>query len=54
MCRVLGAPVLLSADFAESFDGKLNPVGEHQLRGIDAKQALFTLPPEDAIETAAE
>lgn len=53
-CKVLGAPVLLSAAFAASFPGKLLSFGEHLLRGIDAKQELFTLPPEDAVQTAAE
>ena len=54
ICKVLDAPLLLSSAFAESFAGNLRSVGKHQLRGIDAKQELFTLPPEGALETAAE
>ena len=50
MCKELGVPVLLSAPFADSFNGKLLSFGEHQLRGIEAKQELFTLPPENAFE----
>jgi adenylate cyclase len=54
MCKDLGMPVLLSATFADSFAGKLISFGQHQLRGIGAKQELFTLPPNNAFETAAE
>lgn len=54
MCKDLGVSVLLSESFAESFAGKLLSFGKHQLRGVEAKQELFTLPPEKAFETAAE
>ena len=54
ICKALGAPVLLSSTFAKSFTGKLISCGEHQLRDVEEKQELFTLPPEKAIETAAE
>ncbi|MGI9492384.1 MAG: adenylate/guanylate cyclase domain-containing protein, partial [Geminicoccaceae bacterium] len=54
MCKDLGVPILLSAAFADSFAGKLHSFGEHQLRGVEAKQELFTLPPDNAVETAAE
>ena len=54
MCKVLGVPVLLSEAFANSFPGKLVSFGEHCLRDVQEKQELFTLPPEDAFESAAE
>ncbi|MGI9435557.1 MAG: DUF427 domain-containing protein [Geminicoccaceae bacterium] len=54
MCKSLGEPVLLSADFAESFAGKLRSLGRHRLRGVEAEQELFALPADDALDTAAE
>ncbi|MEZ5931707.1 MAG: DUF427 domain-containing protein [Alphaproteobacteria bacterium] len=54
MCKALQAPILLSAAFANSFAGDLPSFGEHQLRGIEARQELFTLPPDSSIVTAAE
>ncbi len=48
LCKTLGKQVLLSTVFAESFEGELVSIGEHELRGIEAKQELFTLPPGDA------
>jgi len=54
LCKVLGLPVLLSSAFADSFPGKLPSRGEHQLRGIEGKQELYSLPPEPLIESAAD
>ncbi|MGI9487524.1 MAG: DUF427 domain-containing protein [Geminicoccaceae bacterium] len=54
MCKALDVPILLSAAFADSFCGKVLSFGEHELRGIEAKQELFTLLPDNAAETAAE
>ena len=54
MCKEFGVPVLVSESFAKSFAGELVSFGEHQLRGIEVKQELFTLAPEKACQTAAE
>lgn len=54
MCKTLGEQVLLSASFAESFSGRLHSLGKHRLRGVAAEQELFTLPTDEALETAAE
>ncbi|MDH3234106.1 MAG: DUF427 domain-containing protein [Alphaproteobacteria bacterium] len=48
LCKTLDTPVLISEAFAKSIDGKLEPLGLHSLRGVSAKQAIFTLPPIDA------
>ena len=50
LCKTLDTPVLISEAFAKSIDGQLEPLGQHSLRGVGAKQAIFTLP---AAETAA-
>jgi class 3 adenylate cyclase/uncharacterized protein (DUF427 family) len=54
LCKVLEASVLISSAFARSVAADLPSFGEHELRGIEARQELFTLPPEDSIENAAE
>jgi len=41
-CKVLGKPLLISAEFAGKFPGQLQSVGHHQLDGIDEEQELFT------------
>lgn len=51
LCDTIGRRLLVSSTFAEAATqctGRLVSVGEHQLRGIDGKQELFTL---DAVET---
>jgi len=45
LCKTLDTPVLISEAFAKSIDGQLEPLGLHSLRGVRAKQAIFTLPP---------
>jgi len=45
LCKELGEPVLVSADFARSIPGALVSLGRHALRGVRAEQELFTLPP---------
>jgi class 3 adenylate cyclase/uncharacterized protein (DUF427 family) len=45
MCKELGQPVLVSAEFARSLPGALVSLGRHALRGIRAEQEIFTLPP---------
>ncbi|MBA8878973.1 adenylate/guanylate cyclase domain-containing protein [Phyllobacterium myrsinacearum] len=44
LCRPLGHMVLLSGTFAAETTQPLIPLGEHQLRGISAPCAVFTLP----------
>ena len=43
LCKTLGEPVLVSAAFAESVTGRLESLGRHTLRGVRAKQEIFTL-----------
>ena len=44
MCKTLGQTILFSAEFARHFPNKLVSLGEHDLRGVSARQELFTLP----------
>src|SRR6266852_4125693 len=44
LCRPLGRSVLISGIFAAEAGVKLIPLGEHDLRGIAAPCAVFTLP----------
>ena len=53
-CRELGIPVLLSSAFADSFSGELSSCGEYKLRGVDAKQELFSLPPDIELKSRRE
>ncbi len=48
LCKSLGEPVLVSAEFARGIPGALVSLGPHALRGVRAEQELFTLPPEDS------
>ncbi len=43
LCKVLGEPVLLSAEFATCDPGHVVSLGEHQLAGIDTPQEIFAL-----------
>ena len=43
LCKVLGEPVLLSADFATCDPDHVVSLGEHQLQGIEAPQEIFVL-----------
>ena len=46
MCRSVDQPILISADFAESFAGERRPfvsVGRYALRGVGKPQELYTL-----------
>ena len=42
-CKVLGEPVLLSADFASCAQAQVVSMGEHPLTGIDAPVEIFAL-----------
>jgi len=44
MCKTLGQTILFSAEFARHFPARLVSLGEHSLRGVSARQELFTLP----------
>lgn len=47
MCKTLGCPVLVSAEFAAAAmaaDNPMTSLGRHRLRGIDEPAELFTLP----------
>jgi class 3 adenylate cyclase len=44
LCRPLGRSVLISGAFAAETTTPLIPLGEHMLRGIAARCAVFTLP----------
>ena len=44
LCRPLGRSVLISGAVAAETHAKLVPLGEHELRGIAAPCAVFTLP----------
>jgi len=43
LCKVLGEPVLLSAEFATCDPDHVVSLGEHQLAGIDTPQEIFAL-----------
>jgi adenylate cyclase len=43
LCRPLGRAVLVSGAFATETATRLIPLGEHELRGIAAPCAVFTL-----------
>ncbi|MEE8428861.1 MAG: adenylate/guanylate cyclase domain-containing protein, partial [Gammaproteobacteria bacterium] len=44
--KKLGESVLISAEFAKHYPGKLRTLGSHRLRGVSAEQEIFTLVPE--------
>lgn len=44
LCKILGTPVLISAEFAERFTGELVSLGHHELRGVGTKLEVLTLP----------
>jgi class 3 adenylate cyclase/uncharacterized protein (DUF427 family) len=43
LCKALGVPILASSAFAGGVDGGLKSLGEHELRGVQTKQEIFTL-----------
>ncbi len=43
LCKLLGEPVLLSADFATCCLDYVVSLGEHKLRGIEEPHEIFTL-----------
>ncbi len=47
LCKQLGEPVLLSAEFARHHAGNWISLGKHRLRGIAEPQEVFTLPRHD-------
>ena len=44
LCKTLGESVLISSAFAAGLPGELLSLGEHSLRGVSARQEIFTLP----------
>jgi len=54
LCRPLGCPVLISADFAGHCTEVLVPFGRHALRGVAEPVELFTLPELAAIAMAEQ
>lgn len=44
MTKTLNRQVLLSASFADTYPGKLLPLGKYALKDVDGEQELFTLP----------
>jgi adenylate cyclase len=44
MCKVLGRPVVISAELARALPEKLVSLGFHGLRGVREPHELFTLP----------
>ncbi|NIR32427.1 MAG: DUF427 domain-containing protein [Gammaproteobacteria bacterium] len=47
LCKTLGVPVALSSEFARHYGGELVSLGRHRLRGVNALQEIYTLPPEE-------
>lgn len=43
LCKLLGEPVLLSADFATCDPDHVISLGEHQLQGFDEPHEIFAL-----------
>ena len=44
MCKTLGEPVVISCAFAAAYEGRLKPLGRHELKDVEGSQELFTLP----------
>ena len=44
MCKSLGRDIVISSAFADSYPGKLEPVGKFRLKDVEGEQELFTLP----------
>ena len=44
MCKALGKPVVISSAFAAAYEGRLSPLGRHELKDVEGSQELFTLP----------
>ena len=44
MTKELGKSVLLSAEFAATYEGKLATAGRHRLKGLEGERELFMLP----------
>jgi adenylate cyclase len=42
VAKSLDLPLIVSDDFANAYGGKLKPLGNHQLRGLDLAHELFT------------
>jgi len=43
MCKTLGEPALVSAEFARHFPGRFVSLGRHPLRGVAGEQEIFAL-----------
>ena len=48
LCKTLAKPVLVSSAFGRCIPGELVSLGEHSLRGVGAKQEIFSLADDDA------
>ena len=44
MCKTLGRDLVISSAFADSYAGKLEPLGKFKLKDVEGEQELFTLP----------
>lgn len=44
MCKTLGRNVVISSAFADTYAGKLEPLGTFKLKDVEGEQALYTLP----------
>jgi adenylate cyclase len=42
-CKTLGRPLLASAEFAQHFPDRFESLGEHDMRGIQEEQEIFSL-----------
>jgi len=43
LCKTLGRPLLVSADFAQHFPERFESLGQHALRGVGESQEIFAL-----------
>ena len=49
VCKALGRSIVASGDFARHFPGQWVSLGYHPLRGVSARQEVFTLPDQGAL-----
>ena len=51
LCKALDSPILISSRFAQSCVNKMVSLGEHNLRGVQDRQEIFTLPSNGVADT---
>ena len=44
MCKTLGQNIVISSAFADTYSGKLQPLGRFRLKDVEGEQELYTLP----------